>query len=50
MEFLISSSHPNIFIIPARQAENNIESKWSQISQKSSSDFCQLDSLMCNGK
>ena len=47
IEFLIRSSHPNIFIIPARQNENNIETKWNQISQKRSLDFCQLDSLMC---
>ena len=46
-EFWISSTHPNLFIIPTRQIENNIETIWNQIAQKSSSELCQLDSLMC---
>ena len=35
-EFLISSSHPHILIIPVRQTENNIETKLSKNFQISS--------------
>ena len=49
MEFFSSSFHPKIFIIPTRQTAKSIDTKWNQNSQKNSSDFCQLDSLMCIG-